>query len=309
MGAGVRNSERLDYIPARLSLVPRLFARTCIPDVVLIHVAPPRDGRVSLGVEVNVLLDAVLAIEDQRFHEHHGLDVWRIAGSMWANVRSGEPVVDDGLFGLLPNFAAEVGYGRRTYNARSETVHRLPSFRDAWARGQRCIIPAEAIYEPNWETGQCVRWAISQEGQVPFGIAGLYTDWLEPKTLKRVWSFAMLTVNADRHPLLKRFHKPEDEKRMVVILHPSDYADWLSCPVAEAKRFFRCWEGPLRAVGCARALVDHAVEMEEVAAIARRQERAAGAHQPDGLVAQPRVVSLVCRLRRRGPPSATWSSG
>ena len=159
----------------------------------------------------------------------------------------GEPVVDDGLFGLLPNFAAEVGYGRRTYNARSETVDRLPSFREAWARGQRCIIPAEAIYEPNWETGQCVRWAISQEGQVPFGIAGIYTDWLDPKTLKRVWSFAMLTVNADRHPLLKRFHKPEDEKRMVVILQPSDYADWLSCPVAEAKRFFRCWEGPLLA--------------------------------------------------------------
>ena len=59
VGAGVRGSERLDYIPARLSLVPRLFARTCIPDVVLLHVAPPRDGKVSLGVEVNVLPAAV----------------------------------------------------------------------------------------------------------------------------------------------------------------------------------------------------------------------------------------------------------
>jgi acyl-CoA hydrolase len=59
VGAGVRNSERLDYIPARLSLVPRLFARTCVPDIVLLHVAPPRDGRVSLGIEVNVLPAAV----------------------------------------------------------------------------------------------------------------------------------------------------------------------------------------------------------------------------------------------------------
>jgi len=59
VGAGVRASERLDYIPARLSLVPRLFGRTCIPDVVLLHVAPPRDGKVSLGVEVNVLPAAV----------------------------------------------------------------------------------------------------------------------------------------------------------------------------------------------------------------------------------------------------------
>jgi 1A family penicillin-binding protein len=36
------------------------------------------------------LINAVLAIEDQRFYDHYGLDVWRIAGSMWANVQSGE---------------------------------------------------------------------------------------------------------------------------------------------------------------------------------------------------------------------------
>lgn len=59
VGPGVRGSERLDYLPARLSLVPRLFARTCVPDVVLLHVAPPREGRVSLGIEVNVLPAAV----------------------------------------------------------------------------------------------------------------------------------------------------------------------------------------------------------------------------------------------------------
>ena len=66
----------------------------------------------------------------------------------------GEPalLVDDGLFGLLPHFATEVAYGRRTYNARSETVAKLASFKHAWAHGQRCIIPAEHIYEPNWET-------------------------------------------------------------------------------------------------------------------------------------------------------------
>ncbi|MCW2681849.1 MAG: 4-hydroxybutyrate CoA-transferase [Frankiales bacterium] len=59
VGPGVRGSKRLSYIPARLSLVPRMFARTYIPDVVLLHVSPPRDGHVSLGVEVNVLPAAV----------------------------------------------------------------------------------------------------------------------------------------------------------------------------------------------------------------------------------------------------------
>ena len=60
-------------------------------------------------------------------------------------------------------------------------------------------------------------------------------------------TFAMLTVNADEHPLMRRFHRPDDEKRMVVILHPDDYTDWLSCRVAEARRHFRLWQGPLEA--------------------------------------------------------------
>ena len=156
-----------------------------------------------------------------------------------------ERIAEDGLFGLLPAFATEVGYGRRTYNARSETVDRLPSFRDAWAQGQRCIIPAEVIYEPNWETGQCVRWAIHQEGFVPMGIAGIWTRWYDPKTGRNALSFAMLTVNADAHPVMRRMHKPEDEKRMVAILRPEDYAEWLSCPVSEAKKFLRMWPGDL----------------------------------------------------------------
>ena len=67
-----------------------------------------------------------------------------------------------------------------TYNARSETVHQLASFKLAWQHGQRCIIPAEHIYEPNWETGKAVRWKIFQPGDVPFGIAGIYRRWKNP---------------------------------------------------------------------------------------------------------------------------------
>ena len=52
---------------------------------------------------------------------------------------AGSRIVEDGVFGLLPSFASEVAFGRRTYNARSETVSTLPSFRDAWRAGQRCI--------------------------------------------------------------------------------------------------------------------------------------------------------------------------
>lgn len=159
---------------------------------------------------------------------------------------NGRRRVETGMFGLLPHFAKEVTYGRKTYNARSETVASKPSFRDAWKRGQRCIIPAARIYEPNYESGKPVRWAIEKEGG-PMGIAGVYADHptLKLASGDPVLSFAMLTVNADGHPVFMRMHAPEDEKRMVVILSPDDYDAWLTSSPDEAKDFFRQWHGPL----------------------------------------------------------------
>jgi putative SOS response-associated peptidase YedK len=147
----------------------------------------------------------------------------------------------------LPAFATELAYGRRTYNCRSETVATLASFKHAWAGGQRCIIPCEAFYEPNWETGKSVRWRISQPSDIPMGIAGIYRRWKNPAG-GHLFTFSMLTVNAEGHPVMKRFHRPGDEKRMVVILDPAEYLTWLTCPVDEAARFFKQWMGALDAV-------------------------------------------------------------
>ena len=156
----------------------------------------------------------------------------------------GSKVAVNGAFGLLPDFATELTFGRRTYNARSETVSKLPSYRDAWRRGQRCVVPAEAIFEPNYEGDKCVRWRIGQHGDVPMGIAGIYTRWRHPDG-RELYSFAMLTVNADDHVLMRRFHKPGEEKRMVVILDPKDYDSWLACTVADAPKYFKQWQGEL----------------------------------------------------------------
>ena len=37
--------------------------------------------------------------------------------------------------------------------------------------------------------------------------------------------------------------------RMVVILDPSEYDDWLSCSAEQARRYFRQWHGHLNACG------------------------------------------------------------
>ena len=61
VGAGMRGRPSLAYFPCRLSLVPTLLKRRIPPDVVMVHAAPPRDGMLSLGVEVNVLPAAIEA--------------------------------------------------------------------------------------------------------------------------------------------------------------------------------------------------------------------------------------------------------
>ena len=61
VGPGFRRHPRLSYVPCRLSMVPRLFHGPLAPDVVVVHTTVPRDGHVSLGLEVNVLPAAIEA--------------------------------------------------------------------------------------------------------------------------------------------------------------------------------------------------------------------------------------------------------
>jgi len=59
VGPGMRSHRALRYLPCRLSLVPRLFATTTPPDLVIVQCAPPEKGHLSLGTEVNVLPAAI----------------------------------------------------------------------------------------------------------------------------------------------------------------------------------------------------------------------------------------------------------
>lgn len=61
LGPGMRGNPRLNYIPCRLSLVPVLLKHKYIPNVVLIHGSEIRNGKVSMGVEINVLPAAIEA--------------------------------------------------------------------------------------------------------------------------------------------------------------------------------------------------------------------------------------------------------
>jgi putative SOS response-associated peptidase YedK len=72
------------------------------------------------------------------------------------------------------------------------------------------------------------------------GIAGLWDAWKQPDG---TWlhSYTMLTINADSHDLMKAFHKPTDEKRMVVILPETAYGDWLAATPERSMAFLQSY--------------------------------------------------------------------
>lgn len=145
------------------------------------------------------------------------------------------------VFGLIPPWSRDGKNFRQCYNARSESVADKPSFRHAWRTRQWCVVPADAFYEPNYETGKAVRWRIEPAGDEPLAIAGIWERWRAP-TGQWTTSFSMLTINADAHPLMSRFHAPGDEKRSVVLLEPARIDDWLGADLEQAPRMLRAFD-------------------------------------------------------------------
>ncbi|MFC0402980.1 SOS response-associated peptidase [Paraburkholderia rhizosphaerae] len=133
---------------------------------------------------------------------------------------------DPATFGIVPRKHIPPGVKVfDTMNARSESTGEKRSFSGAWKRLQLCLIPCKSFFEPNYETGKAVRWRIGMADGSPFAIAGLWREWDEPEG--KALSFTMLTVNSNEHPLMKRFHRPGDEKRSVVVVPRAGYEDWL----------------------------------------------------------------------------------
>ena len=147
-------------------------------------------------------------------------------------------------FGLIPAWAKDSKISRHTYNARAETVARKPSYRTAWRNRHFCLVLVDNFYEPCYETGKAVRWRIQTKNKHPFGIAGIWDRWIEPKTGNSIVSFSMLTINADDHPVMNQFHKAGDEKRTPVIISPEQYSQWLVAETEEAHLFLNLEQMP-----------------------------------------------------------------
>lgn len=142
-----------------------------------------------------------------------------------------------GNYSMVPKRKLPPGKDFSTMNARDDTVGQLKNYKPYWNAGQLCLVPMRVFFEPNWEQPKHVRWSIGMADNSPFAVAGLWREWKEADG-SASFAFTQLTINADDHPLMKRFHKPGEEKRSLVVVPNTEYDDWLSCRNTERARTF-----------------------------------------------------------------------
>lgn len=157
---------------------------------------------------------------------------------------TGRTAIGLARFGLIPSWAKDEEFGRKTYNARSETVSEKPSYKAAWSKRHYALTLADRFYEPCYESGKAVRTGIKQANGEPMAIASIWDTWTEPESGDLIVSFSMLTIDASDHPAMKRFHKPEDEKRTVVPLRSDLFTEWLNATPETAQSLLQLHSMP-----------------------------------------------------------------
>jgi len=128
-------------------------------------------------------------------------------------------------WGLIPSWAKDMSGAARMINARSETAHTLPAFRDP-LRFRRCLIPADGFYEwkRDGKTKQPLCFEVD-DGQL-FAFAGLWDGWKNPNgNWIRTCSILTTTPNA----VTAAVHD-----RMPVILDRDGYDLWLDPGMRDA---------------------------------------------------------------------------
>ena len=124
-------------------------------------------------------------------------------------------------WGLIAHWCSDPRGGRRSINAKAETVATLATFREAYSR-RRCIVPVDGFFEWRSLKGARVKqpYAIAMNDSSPFGLAGLWENWRNPSTGEWERTFAIITVPSNE--LVRQIHP-----RMPAILEPGCYNRWL----------------------------------------------------------------------------------
>lgn len=147
-----------------------------------------------------------------------------------------------GKFGMEPHWAkTKKNYGTRTYNARCETVDSLATYRNAWKERRFGLVLAEKFFEPYYKNADSKsEWAaIERADGEPTAIGSIWERYTDHDTGEVIYSYSMITLNADKHAFMRQFHKPDDEKRSVVIVENNHFDDWLQANHEQARALIK----------------------------------------------------------------------
>jgi len=120
-------------------------------------------------------------------------------------------------WGLIPAWAKDDKM--KFINARSESVHEKPSFKNS-LKNQRCLIPADGFLEWQGMGKEKQPYYIQLKDQALFAFAGLWSAWKSPDG-QSLNTYTILTTSANEK--LSSLHA-----RMPVIVPPGQYNKWLA---------------------------------------------------------------------------------
>ena len=105
-------------------------------------------------------------------------------------------------WGLLPFFAkrAEDFRGYSTFNARADNVPTGNTWREPFAEGRRCLVPADGFYEwevlePGNKKSPKQPYAFTVNHQPTMAFAGLWDEWRDKRSDAWLLSFSIITTN------------------------------------------------------------------------------------------------------------------
>ncbi len=93
-----------------------------------------------------------------------------------------QDVIQAYRFGMIPHWTApeRVHEQRSTFNARIETITELATWRDAWKKGQRCLVCTNGFFEHN--KAEKRKMFVHLRDVECFYYAGLYNNYINRKT-------------------------------------------------------------------------------------------------------------------------------
>ena len=140
---------------------------------------------------------------------------------------SGEDGALPAGWGLIPRWVRDGEKARKirssTVNARSETVHEKPSFRDSWPQ-RRCVLPVRGFFEPHLGERGKETWRIERADGEYFYLGGIYEKTsLSPDSGYPGYTFSLLTLNATG--FLAEVHN--EKLRMPLVMTEEKALPWL----------------------------------------------------------------------------------